>query len=602
MKCKICDKEYKGKNGLHTHISLSHDIDLESYKLKYYDGYAKEECLVCDQPIKSKQKLNKHIKKEHNLSKEKYHWKYKLGLKKPPICNADGCDKKRDFDQYAGYKSTCGSDKCIKNCQTTELHFKPGWKKGLTKEDHLGIVSQARKISNDNNPYHSLDKETKNKIKKAKLEARRLSKKEIESRLNNIENFKLLTNLDKYKNVDQKLKWECNKCGSTQKKRLRKAVASGIRCWECNPYRHEDEFKECLSEINTGKQLSKETREKISEARKVSIKEIAERLEGDDFSLVDKDLENTNSKVKLKCNDCDYIFDRFLHNQMSKHHKCPNCSPVGRSEGEEEVASWLETEGFEISRNNTSILSNSQEVDIYIPSHNVGIEYHGLYWHSEVHKPKKYHKNKQIEANDNGVKLLQFFSDQWKEKKDVCKSIILHELNSSPNIIYARDCEVVEFNKRKQYRDFFDDNHIQNSTNSSWAYGLLYDGELVSCMSVRKPIHYDADEIARFCNKKFHHIPGALSRLLSYVRSKSEEGMIVSYADLMHGTGQGYKKYGFEYSHDTVVNYWYTDGASRFSRYSFQATKDKSEKEIAKEMGVYRIYGAGNKLYKMENQ
>ena len=34
------------------------------------------------------------------------------------------------------------------------------------------------------------------------------------------------------------------------------------------------------------------------------------------------------------------------------------------------------------------------ELDIYIPSHNLAIEFDGLYWHSEIHKPSNYHLNK----------------------------------------------------------------------------------------------------------------------------------------------------------------------------------------------------------------
>lgn len=153
---------------------------------------------------------------------------------------------------------------------------------------------------------------------------------------------------------------------------------------------------------------------------------------------------------------------------------------------------------------------------------------------------------------------------------------------------------------RQTYKEFFDEHHIQGSTNSSWAVGLLHEGELVSCLSIRSAMKHDAAEIARFCHKKFYHIPGGISRLLKYAIAELDTERLITYADLMHGDGSGYGSFGFEFSHRTVLNYWYTDFVNRYPRHQFQATEHQTERELAEDAGVKRIYGAGNYMFELD--
>lgn len=107
----------------------------------------------------------------------------------------------------------------------------------------------------------------------------------------------------------------------------------------------------------------------------------------------------------------------------------------------------------------------------------------------------------------------------------------------------------------------------------------------------------------RFAVKKFHHIPGAFSKLFKRAKNKTlyeDKSMIISYADLSYGDGSVYDKNGLKKVKDTKLNYWYTDGKKRYNRFKFRAQNGKSEKQIAKENNVEKIYGCGNSLYKKE--
>ena len=61
---------------------------------------------------------------------------------------------------------------------------------------------------------------------------------------------------------------------------------------------------------------------------------------------------------------------------------------------------------MECERNNRSIL-NGKEIDIYVASLKLGIEYNGVRWHSEQFgKDKNYHIDKLNKCNEQGINLI----------------------------------------------------------------------------------------------------------------------------------------------------------------------------------------------------
>lgn len=81
---------------------------------------------------------------------------------------------------------------------------------------------------------------------------------------------------------------------------------------------------------------------------------------------------------------------------------------------EEDMADWLTENDINYVRRNRSILSNNYELDFYISDHNLAIELHGLYYHSENcgKKDKHYHYSKYIECKDKNIQLLQIWQDE----------------------------------------------------------------------------------------------------------------------------------------------------------------------------------------------
>lgn len=469
IECKICGNSYSGDVGLRTHISLSHDIGIAGYMEKY---------------------ANSSI----------------------PECSAEGCNKPAKHYKGDKFLSTCGNEECIKSRQTSDNPFggNPGWKKGLTKEDHPGIAAQAEKISGANNPYHSMSEE-----KRANIH---------------------------------------NRTGSS---------------------------------------------------KRLTIEEVNKKLEKQNMQLaVEKRPKDMDGTASFHCKECNNEFERRLGAQLYDKFECPHCSGTGYSKAEKEILEFVKDNVECDVLENTRDIISPRELDIYIPEYNFAIEYNGLYWHTNQYVTKEYHKEKTEACMQKDIDLMHIFSDQWAENKDIVKSMILHRLGKSPHVVYARECEVKKLNKNKEFEDFFEDNHIDGHTKSSYAYALMYDGDIISCLSIRTPMHYDnAREIARFATKLRHHVPGAFSRLFKYAKEDIKENgydKVITYADLRYGEGSVYEINGFDFLKETKLNYWYTDGKTRVSRHKVQATDELSERELAEKLKLQRVYGCGNNTYRMK--
>jgi hypothetical protein len=477
-KCRICKKyESENKNGMATHLRLKHDLHIAQYERVHVKGLSKK------------------------------------------ICEADGCDKepsynksKQRFNDFCVDHANLARSRWSKeNIDKTFGGEGPGWKKGLTKDDDESIARQAKAISGENNPWHTLAEEEKLKAQRKASKARRIS---------------------------------------------------------------ESKYKEYVSFYEKERSLIIETPYSAYEKRSAPLDVLC-----------------------LKCNE---KFKRTLGNFIQYDGACVNCARHGLSRGENELAEFVSSLGENIIRHDRTILEG-QELDIYLPEHQTAFEFNGLYWHSEQFKDKEYHRRKTDQCRANGVRLFHIWEDDWDNKEKIVKSMIKHLLGISQRI-YARKCEIRPVDKKRR-KEFFEENHLSGDAGARLAYGLFHNDELVACTSFRVPIHYNDGqtiEIARFANKLDTVVVGGFSKILKNAidEIKSEYDRIVTYIDLDHGSYKDnvYSKNGFKYIKDTTIDYCYTDGVNRYSRWKFQTTDEKTEREQAKESDVYKLYGAGNRV------
>ena len=285
---------------------------------------------------------------------------------------------------------------------------------------------------------------------------------------------------------------------------------------------------------------------------------------------------------------------------------CTVCNPVG------ENSSIKQDEIYKFICGNYSgrvikSYRDGLEIDIYLPDINLGFEFNGLYWHSEIYKERGYHINKTTYFKKLGIDIFHIWEDDWIYKNEIVKSMILNKLGKSKKI-GARECYIREINN-KDCKKFLNDNHIQGWCISKYRYGLFYKEELLSVMTFgnlrinlgqkNKTGQY---ELLRFCNKKYTSVIGGASKILKYFKDLINPIRIVSYSKNDYSNGNLYKTIGFKFEKLTSPNYYWVVNSRRENRYKWR--KDvlvkmggdikMSESSIMISNGYYRIFDSGN--------
>lgn len=243
-------------------------------------------------------------------------------------------------------------------------------------------------------------------------------------------------------------------------------------------------------------------------------------------------------------------------------------------------------------------LSEINELDIYIPDHNLAIEYNGIYWHSYMHPDRassdkqtdiRYCKQRHIRKTEacqaQGIKLLHIFENEWSNpvKQEIWKSVISNALGKSIKL-GARKC-ILKPVPKKDVRPFLEENHLQGYGVSPIAYGLYYEDTLMSITtfaSGKGRMDKNTDwELIRFCNRKGYNVQGAASRLLKAFRSE-HKGSIKSYANRRWSDGNLYRALGFKEIGISAPNHFYwhkSDSSELIVRQQLQKHKLKDKIE-----------------------
>jgi hypothetical protein len=253
------------------------------------------------------------------------------------------------------------------------------------------------------------------------------------------------------------------------------------------------------------------------------------------------------------------------------------------------------------------------ELDIYIPSRNLAIEFNGTFWHSENNKTDKYyHINKTKLCEEKGIHLVHIFEWEWLYKKDKVQSRLRHLLNKKQNKIFARKCEIKVINKSIS-DDFLNINHLQGScSGNSVNLGLYYKDELIALMTFGKPrfnTNYEW-ELLRFCTK--YPVIGGASKLLNYFEQTYKPKSIISYANRCwtYKENNVYKTLGFKEIEESDPNYIYISKhtSTIYTRYQCQKHKLKdllkdtfdsklTEYQNMEKANYLRVYDCGNLVF-----
>lgn len=259
--------------------------------------------------------------------------------------------------------------------------------------------------------------------------------------------------------------------------------------------------------------------------------------------------------------------------------------------------------------NKKNILPNL-DIDIFVPSLNLGFETNGSVTHTHVRdmitgnegKPKDYHYNKYKLAKDANVRLMQFWEFDIDKRPEIVRSMIMNALGLIQNKIAARKCSVANLSY-SEASAFCDANHIQGKpSRNSRSIGLRYNGQLVSLISYTQGKEYNT--ITRYCSLLEHQVQGGFSKLLKHVPGT----VLRTYSHNDISDGDLYRNNGFVMIVENKRDLWYTDYNKIYNRQLFMKHKlthmsgyaeDKTEQEIMIDSGFDLIFKSGTKTWQL---
>lgn len=301
----------------------------------------------------------------------------------------------------------------------------------------------------------------------------------------------------------------------------------------------------------------------------------------------------------------------YSNRKIMKTEICCECNPINNNISGKEILLYKLISKFYSGEIIQSFKINRKEIDIYIPELKIGFEFNGLRWHSELFTENNSHINKTKMCEENGIRLIHIFEDDFDYKQDIVKSIIGNVFNMSDKI-YARNTEIKLIDNKEIVKEFLNKNHLQGFVNTNINYGLYYGGDLVTMMTfmkTRKILDKTSKgaeyELVRFCNKVGTSVIGGASKLFKRFIKDYEPKSILSYCDISWANGNLYKNLGFELVGVTKPNYHYIVDGKRQNRINYQKhklvkqgyNKDLTEVEIMMDLGHYRIFNCGNEKY-----
>lgn len=326
-----------------------------------------------------------------------------------------------------------------------------------------------------------------------------------------------------------------------------------------------------------------------------------------DYSLVN--FSNLHDKVQIRCIKHNHVFTQIAADHLDGH-GCPKCGTV-TSNSEAEIADYIRGLNVEIELRNRKILENGFELDIYIPSLHIAIEYDGLIWHSDKFKEDRYyHLRKTEECIKSNIRLLHIFEDEYNEHPDIVKAKLRHLLHKTDNLprVGARKCQVSPISM-KEAKEFLNTNHIQGFNGAKVYLGAFYQDRLVGVMSF-KEWKKGEWELARFATDINLHCVGLGGKLFAYFIRNYDFSIIKSFADRRWtpiSNNNLYTRLGFTLQDTLKPDYSYVHRNGKIREHKFNCrktnllkkypdsglTKAMTESEMVQQLGFYRIWDCG---------
>lgn len=348
----------------------------------------------------------------------------------------------------------------------------------------------------------------------------------------------------------------------------------------------------------------------------------AKKVWGDTFDYSQVEYVKAHQKVSIICPD----HGPFLQtptNHLDGKQACAKCSHM-KSAPEDALADFLER-FTPVARRDRNIIG-PKELDIYLPKHNLAVEFCGMYWHShgdrEDEKKNKYrHAEKHRLCAEKGIRLITLYETEWQERPQVIKRMLRNAIGRARGRVMARKCQVGRPTPQEA-RAFYERYHPQGGAGHGEHYGLYYKGKLVACMR----FNYGSNDrgaaakerqwtLGRYATRIT--VPGGASRLFKAFLQDMAPPSVKSFSDNRWFSGDTYPALGFALEEDVLPDYqvWSPKIGLRPKPHyqrrvlpkrleehglseSFDPKADpRTEAEMTYLMGARRIYDCGKKRW-----
>jgi hypothetical protein len=411
-----------------------------------------------------------------------------------------------------------------------------------------------------------------------------------------------------YVNMTTKVTVTCREHGDFQIRPL-KLVHAGQGCPQCGNLRKGPTPQ---SHINAATTKKATFRAKfVARARKVH---------GDLYDYSNHGYVSGRDKVTIGCARHGEFRQAVYHHLSGQG--CPRCGQ--KSAPEDAIAAYLARFTAVIQRDRTLIAP--KEIDIYLPEHNLAIEYCGMYWHShsdrdDEKKNKLKHAEKHRLCAEKGIRLITLYETEWLERPATVKRMLRNAVGATRGKLMARKCTMAKPTVQEA-RAFYEKYHPQGGPGTGEHYGLYYKGKLVACMrftfggndrgSSAKTRQWT---LSRYATRL--PVAGAASKLFKAFLAEHSPPSVKSFSDNRWFNGAMYEQLGFDLEADVPPDYqvWSQRLGLRpkphyqrrllparirdhEAKIAFDPEKDtRTEAEVTYLMGARRIYDCGKKRW-----
>jgi G:T-mismatch repair DNA endonuclease (very short patch repair protein) len=312
---------------------------------------------------------------------------------------------------------------------------------------------------------------------------------------------------------------------------------------------------------------------------------------------------------------------------LERFNPCGRCSRH-QSKGEAAVAALLAAHTLVEARNRTML--RPKELDIYMPEHNLAVEYCGEFWHShkdaaDERANKLRHYQKYADCKALGVRLITLYESEWVDHNYAVRRLLRNALGKGKGKLMARKCDLQKVSAPVAAA-FYNKYHPQGGAGGGEHYGLFWKGKLVACMRFALGANdrgaaaaARAWTLTRFATRVT--VAGGASRLFKAFVAEHDPPQVKSFSDNRFFEGGMYAQLGFVLEAETEPDYqvWHPKlGLRPKPHYQRRllpariaeigadaafdpATDPRTEAEMTYLLGAGRIFDCGKKRWLWTN-